>query len=98
MRSGQQMIRMIMMKSKVAFVGLLVMGHGNLLPAQEFRITGIKLADGNRVVIDYSAQANGTYTLLQGNSVQNVRTPVATNSAATTGAARFSQPVTPANP
>src|SRR5207245_1761527 len=75
MGSDQQMIRM---KRKVALVsaGLLVMGYGNLLPAQEFRITGVKLADGNRVVIDYSAQANATYTLLQGNSVQNVRTPV----------------------
>ena len=57
--------------------------------APELRIKSVTLDSPNHVTITYDAQAGSSYTLLQGNSVTNITTPVATNSVASVGAAQF---------
>ena len=64
--------------------------------APELQIKSVFLDSPNHLIVAYDAQAGSTYTLLQGHSVTNINTPVATNTGVN-GAAFFSQTVAPTN-
>ena len=64
--------------------------------APELAIKQIKLDSPHHVTITYDAEAGANYALLQGNSVTNITTPVATNSG-TAGSSFFTHSLPPAS-
>ena len=78
------------------FSGFLLCFALDSASAPELQIKSVKLDSPNHVTITYDAQEGASYTLLQGNSVTNISTPVATNSGVY-GAAFFSQSIAPTN-
>ncbi|MDB6036789.1 MAG: Phosphoesterase, PA-phosphatase related protein, partial [Verrucomicrobiales bacterium] len=81
------------------FAMLVSVGFGLFLDlqpglAQELAIDGARFQSPDRIVINYTAEANVPYVLLQGDSLNNISVPVSTNSASG-GTAQFVQIVTP---
>src|SRR5438045_4165863 len=73
----------------VLLLALALFGDLPSLFAADLRIQSIKVDPSNRIMIDFEAEANTTYALLQGASVTSINTTVATYAAVTAGPAQF---------
>lgn len=64
-----------------ALVAIVLLSGWMVVFAQGFRIIGVRNAGSGRLNIEYVGDKSNQFRLLQGNSVTNIKTPVATNSA-----------------
>ncbi|MBI3414804.1 MAG: hypothetical protein HY043_05695 [Verrucomicrobia bacterium] len=88
--------RLVSRLAGILLPGFLLLSTLDSALAPELAIKQVKLDSPGHVTITYDAEAGASYTLLQGHSVTNINTPVATNSGAV-GAAFFAQTVAATN-